>query len=235
VKEDGSLGEAAGFQQHSGSGPNPKRQEGPHAHSADYSPDNRFAMVADLGMDKLMVYRIDPARASITPNDPPSVSVPPGSGPRHLAFHPNGRYAYIINEMGSTVTAMSYDTGRGAFHVMQTTGALPAGFHGESTTAEVQVHPNGRFLYGSNRGHDSIAVFSIASDGRLKLLENTPTGGRTPRNFSLDPSGRWLIAANQNSDNLVLFRVDPATGKRAPTGQSVAAGAPVCVKFLAVP
>lgn len=234
IKADGSLGESASFHQFTGSGPNPRRQREPHAHSATFSPDNRFGVVADLGTDRLMVFRVDPAKATMTPNTPPSFSTPPGSGPRHMAFHPNGKYAYVINELASTVTAMSYDKEKGAFTGIETVTTLPADFKGETTTAEVKIHPNGKFLYGSNRGHDSISLFSIAADGKLKLLGHTSTEGKVPRNFSLDPSGKWLIAANQNTDNLVVFSVDAKTGKLTPTGQNLPAGAPVCVKFLPI-
>jgi 6-phosphogluconolactonase len=232
IKPDGSLGEAVSHFQFTGSGADPRRQREPHAHSATFSPDNRFVVVADLGTDKLMVFRADPAKASMTPNDPPFFSTPPASGPRHFAFHPKGKYAYVINELASTVTAMSYDKARGAFQQLETVSTLPPDYKGDTTTAEVKIHPNGKFLYGSNRGHDSIAVFSIASTGKLKLLGHTSTEGKVPRNFSLDPAGKWLIAANQNTDNLVVFRVDPSTGKLSPTGQNLPAGAPVCVKFL---
>jgi 6-phosphogluconolactonase len=235
IKDDGSLGEAVGFDQHVGKGANPKRQEGPHAHSANFSPDNRFAIVADLGLDKLFVYKLDPAKAMITPNDPPAFNTPPGSGPRHFAFHPNGKYAYVINEIASTVTAMSYDKAKGTFQELATVTTLPADFKGATTTAEVVVHPSGKFLYGSNRGHDSIAEFAIGKDGRLKLVGHTSTQGKVPRNFNIDPTGKWLIAANQNTDNLVVFRIDGKTGKLTPTGQNVPSGAPVCVKFLAAP
>jgi 6-phosphogluconolactonase len=234
IKSDGSLGEAVSFYQFTGSGANPRRQREPHAHSSTFSPDNRFAIVADLGTDKLMVYKVDPARATMTPNDPPFFSTPPGSGPRHFTFHPKGKHAYVINELASTVTAMSYDKARGVFREIETVSTLPPDYKGDTTTAEVKVHPNGRFLYGSNRGHDSISVFSIASNGKLKLLGNTSTEGKVPRNFALDPAGNWLIAANQNTDNLVVFRVDPRTGKLSPTGQNLPSGAPVCVKFFPV-
>jgi 6-phosphogluconolactonase len=234
IKADGTLGEAVSFFQFTGSGPNQKRQREPHAHSATFSPDNRFAIVADLGTDKLMVFRVDPAKASMTPNDPPSFSTPPGAGPRHFAFHPKGKFAYAINELASTVTAASYDKARGAFTHIETVSTLPPDYKGDTTTAEIKIHPNGKFLYGSNRGHDSIAVFSIAANGKLKLIGHTSTQGKVPRNFSLDPSGKWLIAANQNTDNLVVFAVDPRTGRLSPTGQNLPAGAPVCVKFLPI-
>ena len=236
IQADGSLGPVAGFDQHSGSSANQSRQSAPHAHSANFSPDNRFAIVADLGLDKLFVYKLDAVKAGIALNDPPFFSTAPGAGPRHFAFHPNGKFGYVINEMGQTVTAMSWDAQRGAFAELQTVSTVPPDYKDPgNTTAEVVVHPSGKFLYGSNRGHDSIAVFAIDKTGRLTLKGNTPTQGKVPRNFALDPSGQWMIVANQNSDNLVVFRVDQKTGALTPTGQNLPAGAPVCVRFLPVP
>lgn len=233
IAEDGRLGPATSSVQHEGSSVDPRRQQGPHAHSINLDPANRFAFVADLGLDKVMTYQFDAAGGRLLPNDPPSASVAPGAGPRHFAFHPNGRFAYVINEMGSTVTAFAYHAARGALEPLETVATLPAGFQGENTTAEVQVHPSGRFLYGSNRGHDSIAVFAIDSaTGKLRALGHQSTEGKTPRNFGIDPTGRYLIAANQDSDNLVLMRIDPETGLLRPTGQQVHVSMPVCVKML---
>ncbi len=233
VKEDGSLGEASGFVQHAGSSVDPKRQQGPHAHSVNVSPDNRFAVVADLGLDQVLVYRLDPAKAMIEANDPPFVKVNPGAGPRHFTFHPGGKFAYVINEIKSTVTAFSWEAARGAFKEIETVSTLPQDFTGVNHTAEVQAHPSGRFLYGSNRGHNSIAVFAIDTrKGTLTPVERVPTQGKTPRNFGIDPTGSWLIAAHQDSDSLVVFRIDKKTGKLTPTGQQLEVGAPVCVKFL---
>ncbi|MBI3664749.1 MAG: lactonase family protein [Acidobacteria bacterium] len=235
VKEDGRLGEASAFVQHTGSSVNPQRQEGPHAHSINVSLDNRFAVAADLGLDEVLVYHLDPVKGSLTPNDPPFAKVNPGAGPRHFAFHPGGRFAYVINEIQSTVTAFAYDASRGTLKELQTISTLPAGFKGESYTAEVQVHPSGRFLYGSNRGHDSIAVFAIdPAQGTLTALEQVSTQGKTPRNFGIDPTGSYLFAADQGSDKIVLFRIDPKTGRLTPTGQTLEAPSPVCVKFVAV-
>ncbi len=233
VKEDGSLGEASAFIQHSGSSVNPKRQQGPHAHSVNLSRDNRFAVVADLGLDQLLVYRFDAAKGTIEPNEPPFTKVNPGAGPRHFTFHPSGKFAYSINELQSTVTAFSWDAKRGVLKELQTITTLPEGFEGENYTAEVLAHPSGRFLYGSNRGHDSIAVFAVdPANGRLKALEQVSTQGKTPRNFGIDPSGSWLLAANQNSDTVVAYRIDPRTGRLTPTGQVLKVASPVCVKFL---
>ncbi len=234
VLEDGRLGEASAFVQHAGSSVNAKRQQGPHAHSINVSPDNRFALVADLGLDQVLVYSFDPTKGSLAPN-PPIAKMNPGAGPRHLAFHPSGRFVYVINEMQSSVTAFAYDAARGALRELQTLSTLPKDFAGENTTAEVQAHPTGKFLYGSNRGHDSIAVFAIdAAKGTLTPVEYVPTQGKTPRNFGIDPTGSYLFAANQNSDNVVVFRIDPKTGRLTPTGHVLEVGSPVCVKFVAI-
>jgi 6-phosphogluconolactonase len=232
LREDGGVKEASGFVQHTGSSVDPRRQTGPHAHSINLSADNRFAVVADLGLDKLLVYRFDPAAGSLTPNEPPSIAIKPGSGPRHFAFHPNGKFAYQINEMASTVGALSWDAAAGAFKHLQYVSTLPADFKGSNTTAEVQVHPSGKFVYGSNRGHDTVAAFSVnAKDGTLTYVGNYGAGGKVIRNFGIDPTGKYLFAAHQNSNFIAVFRIDPKTGKLTPTGQTLNAGAPVCVKF----
>jgi 6-phosphogluconolactonase len=212
-----------------------ERQEGPHAHSINPSPDNRFAIAADLGLDELLIYRLDPAKGTLAPNDPPFAKVNPGAGPRHFSFHPSGKFAYAINEMQSTVTAFSYDAAKGVLHDIQTLSTLPEDYKGkaENSTAEVQVHPSGKFLYGSNRGHDSIAVFSIASGkGTLTAVERVPTTGKTPRNFRIDPTGSYLFAENQDSDNIVIFRIDAKTGRLTATGKVLEVASPVCVKFV---
>jgi 6-phosphogluconolactonase len=235
IAEDGRLKEANSFVQHTGSGADPKRQRGPHAHSINVSADNKFAVAADLGLDKLLVYKFDAGAGKIEPHSPPFFHVAPGSGPRHFAFHPNGRYGYAINELLSTVTALSWDSGRGVFTEVQTARTLPEGFSGENYTAEVVVHPSGKFVYGSNRGHDSIAVFAVdPKNGSLTPVDHTPTQGRTPRNFGIDPTGKFLIAANQRSDNLVVFRIDAKTGKLSPTRQTIDVGSPVCVRFMSL-
>ncbi|MGH7378010.1 MAG: lactonase family protein, partial [Candidatus Methylomirabilales bacterium] len=233
VGAGGTLGEATAFIQHQGSSVNPRRQEAPHAHSINLDPENRFAVAADLGLDRLLVYRFDPARGTLAANDPPFAAVKPGAGPRHFAFHPRGRHAYAINEIHCTVTAFAWDGRRGALEEIQTVSTLPGEVQEGFSTAEVQVHPSGKFLYGSNRGHDSIAVFAIdAASGRLTGVEHRPTGGKTPRNFGIDPAGAFLLAANQGSDSIVGFRIDPETGKLEPTGSVVRVPSPVCVKFL---
>jgi 6-phosphogluconolactonase len=234
IRADGSLGEATAFVQHQGSSVDPRRQEGPHAHCVNLDAANRFAFVTDLGLDKVLIYRLDPAQGALVANDPPSASVKPGAGPRHLAFHPAGRFAYVINEMGSTLTAFAYDAARGALRELETVSTLPTGFTGGNSTAEVVAHPSGKFLYGSNRGHNSIAVYAIdAAQGKLTLVEHQSTRGRTPRNFAIDPTGRWLLAANQDTDNIVLFRIDAQSGRLAATEQVIEVGAPVCIQFLA--
>ena len=235
IGADGRLSPASAFVQHTGSGANPQRQQGPHAHSVNVDRANRFAYVADLGLDKVLVYRFDPAAGTIVPNEPPAATVEPGSGPRHLAFHPTGGFAYVINEITCTVTAFACDAAAGRLSTLQTISTLPEGVtvaRGMST-AEVQVHPSGRFLYGSNRGHDSISAFAIdQATGRLTFVQNEPTQGSSPRNFGIDPTGQYLLAANQRSDSVVVFRIDAATGRLTATGQRVSVGSPVCVKFV---
>lgn len=236
VGADGRLGEATAAIQHQGSSVDKGRQEGPHAHSINLDKANRFAFAADLGLDKVLVYRFSPAKGTLTPNDPPAASVPPGSGPRHFAFHPDGRYAYVINEMTSTVTAFSYDSKAGTLTSLQTLSTLPEGFKGNNSTAEVQVHPSGKFVYGSNRGHNSIAIFRIdPKTGQLTPAGHQPTGGKTPRNFGIDPTGTFLLAANQDTGNVVVFRINPETGQLSPTGHSIEVPMAVCVKMTPLP
>ena len=233
IGHDGRLGAQTAFVQHAGSSVHPRRQRGPHAHSINLGPGNQFAFAADLGLDKVLVYRFDAAAGTLAACDPAAVK--PGAGPRHFAFHPSGKFAYVINELDSTVTVFAYDSAAGALSVVQTVPALPQGFDGVSWTAEVQVHPSGKFVYGSNRGHDSIVVYAVDGDkGTLALVEHEPTQGQTPRHFGIDPSGRYLLAANQKSDSIVVFRIDAETGQLTPTGQVIAAPSPVCVKFLPV-
>lgn len=235
VKEDGSLAEASATVQHSGSGADPRRQRGPHAHSIHVSPDNRFVLAADLGLDQVLVYRFDPARGSLESNDPPFAKTDPAAGPRHFAFHPGGKHAYVINEMASSLSAFAWDAARGAMNPLQTVSTLPKSFQGDNTCAEVQVHPSGRFVYGSNRGHDSIAVFAVdRGKGTLTPVEHVSTQGQNPRNFGIDPTGSWLFAANQNSGTVVLFRIDPKSGRLTPANQTLEVSMPVCVRFLAL-
>ncbi len=233
IDPDGRLRESTSVMRHTGKSVNPNRQEGPHPHSFNVSVDNKWGIAADLGLDQVLVYQLDPAKASLKPAATPFAKVAAGAGPRHFAFHPSGRYGYVINEIGNTVTAFRFDATRGVLTEIQDITTLPAGFSGTSHTAEVRVHPNGNFLYGSNRGHDSIAVFAInQATGRLKLVEIVSTQGKNPRNFNLDPSGMYLLAGNQSTDNIVIFRVDRSTGKMTPTGQTLKVPAPICHRFL---
>ena len=235
ILKDGRLGDASSFVQHKGASINPQRQEGPHAHSIYLSPDNRFALSADLGLDQVLVYRFDAEHGTLAPNNPPFARVNPGAGPRHFAFHTSGKFGYVIDEMQSTIIVFSYEPSSGALHLLQTISTLPKDFEGESSAAEVQVHPSGKYLYGSNRGHDSIAIFTINNrKGTLTPNGYALTIGKTPRNFALDPTGAYLFAANQDSDSIVQFRVDPNTGRLTPTGQVLEVPSPVCVTFVQV-
>ena len=232
IQADGKLAEPSAAIQHQGSSADPQRQAGPHAHFITVDPANRFALACDLGLDQVLVYRVDPARGLLAPNDPPFASVKPGSGPRHLAFSPDDRFVYMISEMGATMTAFAYDAKRGSLKELQTVSTLPADFTGAKSCAEVQVHPSGKFVYGSNRGHDSIAVFAVdASSGKLTCVDYQSTQGKTPRHFAIDPTGQWLLAENQDSDNIVVFRLDSKTGRLSPAGQTVEVASPVCAVF----
>jgi 6-phosphogluconolactonase len=231
VGSDGTLGAASDFVQHLGSSIVPRRQEGPHAHSITLDAANRFAFVPDLGLDKLMVYRFDARRGRLEPNATPWLKMKPGAGPRHIAFHPKGRFAYLVNELDGTVAALGYHPRQGVFRELQIAPTLPEGFTGQNTCADIHVTPSGRFLYASNRGHDSIAAWRIDQrTGRLAPLGHTATEGATPRNFCIDPSGRFLLVANQDSDSIVTFRIDARSGTLRPTGQVSTVPTPVCVK-----
>jgi 6-phosphogluconolactonase len=232
VGTDGRLGPATSFVQHRGSA----ASRAPHAHSIDSDAANRFVLAADLGLDRVLVYRFDAAKGELAANDPPFVQVQDGAGPRHVALHPGGRFAYVLNELSMTLTAMRYDPERGTLDVIETVSSLPdgvaiaPGFDG----AEVLVHPGGRVLYASNRGHDTIAVFAVdGKAGTLRLLEHVSTQGKTPRGFGIDPSGRYLLAANQDSDLIVVFGIDSENGRLTPTGRTVRVGSPVSVAFAA--
>jgi 6-phosphogluconolactonase len=234
IHEDGTLGPPASVIQHHGSSVNPKNQQGPHAHSVGFDPANRRAFCGDLGLDKLLVYKFDPATATLTPNDPPFGVVKPGAGARHFVFDSKGRRVYVITEMQSTITAFNYEATSGALTEFQTISTLPDTFAGTNTGAEIAIHPNGKFLYGSNRGDNSIAVYAIdAATGKLTLIERQSTLGKTPRMFAIDPTGNFLIAANQDSNTVVVFRIDPATGRLTPTGQFIEISLPSCVTFVA--
>ncbi len=233
IETDGRLAPSSAFVQHRGSSVNRQRQSAPHAHGIYLDPQNRFAFVPDLGLDKVLIYKFDAARGLLEPNDPAFGEVPPGSGPRHLALHPNGQHAYVINEMLCTITGFACDLQRGSLAPGQTVSTLRPGESVQPgwSTAEIEVHPNGKFLYGSNRGQDTIAVFSIDhATGDLNLVQHVATG-RTPRGFGIDPSGRFLIVGGQDSDTVSGFVIDAETGRLSPTGQTVEVGKPVCVKF----
>jgi len=233
IRDDGSLGETVTTIQHTGSGPNPQRQAGPHAHFIMPSPDNRFTLDCDLGLDKIFINHLDAKNAKLLPNNPPFATVAPGSGPRHFVFSHDGKFVYVINEMGGTITVFSYAATNAAMTEAQTISTLPKDFSGTNTAAEIALHPNGKFLYGSNRGHDSIAVFSVdQKTGRLTFVEHQSTQGRTPRHFAIDPTGRWLLVENQASDSVVVFAIDADTSKLKPTGQSITVGSPVCAVFV---
>jgi 6-phosphogluconolactonase len=231
VGKDGRLGEPTSVVQHRDSDPNSTRK--PHAHSVNLDASQRFAFVADLGLDKVFVYRFDAAKGKLTPNDPPAVTVAEGSGPRHFALHPGGRFAWVINEKANTVIAFALDADAGVLKVIQTISTLPDGYADKTYTAELKVHPSGRFLYGSNRGHDSIAGFAIdPATGTLTAIGRTPAGGKWPRNFEMDPTGNYLLSVNKNSDNIVVFRIDPDSGALTPTGVTAQVPGPSCAKFL---
>lgn len=237
ILADGSVGPHNFFAQHRGSSVNKARQGEPHAHSVNLGPEGRFAWVADLGTDRVLAYAFEPSRGLVKALPQQDAVLEPGSGPRHLAFSPDGRNAYVINELLSTVTTFAYDGKAGRMTPVETVSTLPPGHDGKDTsTAEVRVHPGGRFVFGSNRGHDSIAVFQRdPGTGRLKLSEITKTGGKTPRNFNFDPTGKYLFAAGQNSHDIRQFRIDPQTGSLIPTGLSLSVGSPVCLRFVTVP
>jgi len=230
IAADGRLARASSVQAHEGRGPNPGRQEKPHAHGIYLDASGRFAFSPDLGADRVFVYRFDAAKGTLEPHS--TAAPPPGSGPRHLAFDPSGRHAYVINELLSTITAFAYDPARGALEPLQTVPTLPAGWSGANTTAEVAVSPDGHFVYGSNRGEDSLALFRVLKDGRLEIAGHVPAGGKAPRHFALDASGRWLLAAHQDSDTIAVFRVDPASGKPVRVGGTIAVARPVCVLLV---
>lgn len=232
IHTDGTLGEAAHVEKHTGSSANPQRQRGPHAHCVLFSPDNRYLLLADLGLDKIFVYRFDAAKGTLAPNDPPSASVAPGAGVRHLAFHPNGRVLYAINEMGKSVTAFHYDPAKGTLTSFQSLATLPEGTQNGSG-AEIAVNRAGTRVYASNRGNDSISLFAVDPQREtLTLLDHTSTLGKTPRHFTLDPTGGYLLAANQDSGDIMVFKVHPESGQLTPVGRPVkGADFPVCLLF----
>lgn len=233
INANGSLGEASATFQHHGNSVDNQRQGGPHAHVAAISPDNRFVWVCDLGLDEVLSYRIDPAKGGMTPNDPPFAKVQPGFGPRHLVFRADSKFAYVMSEMGDNVTVFSYDAAKGAMQQVQVISALPEGYTGAKSGAEIAIHPSSKFVYASSRGADSIAIFKVdAAKGTLTAAGSVPTGGKTPRAFAIDPTGNYLLAANQDSSNIVIFKIDQQTGGLTPTGDTIEVGSPVSVVFV---
>lgn len=232
IEPNGELAPIADTQQHMGSSVH-KNQKAPHAHCILPDPANRFVFAVDLGTDKVYGYRLDAKEDALEPSATPAFTAAPGAGPRHLTFHPGGQLAYLINELNSTITALRYDEGAGTFQEIQTLTTLPSDFKGENSCADIHVAPNGEFLYGSNRGHDSLVVYAIdLTTGRLTLVQHVPTLGQKPRNFTIDPTGQLVLVANQATNNIVTFRVDRETGKLTPTGKSVQVPAPVCLQVV---
>ncbi|MFN8446774.1 MAG: lactonase family protein [Caldilineaceae bacterium] len=229
---DGTIDPFREHVQHHGQGTNPTRQEGPHAHQAIFSPDNRFLLVNDLGIDKIGCYAIDPTLGQLVPESVRWTKVHDGAGPRHLAFHPNGRYVYLINELDSTITVFAYGTASGSLQELQVISTLPEGYTGEKWCADIHVHPSGRFLYGSNRGHNSIVIYAIdEASGRVRTLGYQASLGKTPRNFAIDPTGKFLLVANQDGNSIVSFAINPEQGLLSTTGHSLTLSKPVCIKF----
>jgi 6-phosphogluconolactonase len=232
ISADTTVGARACLIRHSGSGPNPTRQQEAHPHSTNVDPTGRFAIVADLGLDRLFVYRLDAGNGILSPNDPPFATIAPGAGPRHFVFHPDGRHAFVINEMGGSITAMNWDSEKGVLTPYQTISILPDGFKGVNTSAEVVVGRGGNVVYGSNRGDDSIVVLAFDSNsGALTFVQRMADGIKTPRSYAIDPSGRWLVCANLTADSANVYRIDAATGRLALTG-TIRVPQPLCVRFL---
>jgi 6-phosphogluconolactonase len=232
IEADSTAGPRTCIIRHSGSGPNPVRQESAHPHSTNFDPTGRFAIVADLGLDRLFVYRLDAAKGTLTPNDPPFATVAPGLGPRHFTFHPDGKHAFVIDEMGGAITALNWDSGKGILTPYQTISILPLGFHGVNTSAEVVVGGGGRFVYGSNRGDNSIAVLAFnPATGALSLIQRVTEGIKTPRNYAIDPTGRWLVCGNQTANTATVYRIDEASGRLRLTG-TIQVPQAICVRFL---
>ncbi len=233
IQDDGSLAEAASFVQHVGASVDPKRQTGPNAHSIVVSPDNRFALAADLGIDKVLIYRLNADTATITANETqPFAKLPPGSGPRHLTFHPNGQRVYVINELSNTITVFNYAVDVGTLTAQHTISTLPAEFSDRTNTADLKISPDGKFLYGTNRGHDSIAIYKIADNGQLDLVSIEPSLGNGPQNLLITPDGRWLLCANMPGNSLVVFAIDSKTGALTPTGEPLSIPMPSCIRWL---
>ena len=237
IQADGKLGAHTAVLKNAGDvGPNKERQEGPHAHWVAATPNNKLVLVADLGVDRILIYRFDSAKGTLTPNSPAAVKLAAGAGPRHVALSPNGKFLYVVSELNSTVTAYSFDVDTGASEQLQVISTLPSDYHGRNDTAEITVHPSGRWLFTSNRGHESIAVFSIdQADGKLHSAGTFPTGGKEPRHFAIDPSGHFLLAENQNTNNITVFRIDYNTGGLSHVAGADGIPSPVCIAFLPHP
>ena len=235
IQQDGQIGEATDFVQHQGSSIDPNRQQEPHAHSIMIDPHNKYAFAADLGLDKILIYQLDLAAGKLIPNDRPWTLITPGAGPRHFAFTPNGEYAYLINELDSTITAFTYDTSEGNLDQIQTVPTLPSDFENISHCADIHVSPSGKFVYGSNRGHDSLVIFKIEDTGHLSYVDHQSTLGQNPRNFAIDHTGTFLLAANQSTNNIITFKIDQRTGKLTSTGNIVEVPMPVCIKMIYLP
>ena len=229
INKDGSLGKQTSLVQHEGSSINENRQKEPHAHSINLDAANKFAIAADLGTDQLIAYAFNSKTGKLKKAS--ALNIAAGSGPRHFAFHPDGQHAYAINELKSTITVLRYSSQAGKFESTQTITTLPRDFKGKSFTAEVRVDAEGKFVYGSNRGHDSIAVFRIGPDHQLTTIQIQKIGGKTPRNFTIDPTGRFLLAAGQSSNDIHVFAIDQATGKLSATEQKIQIPSPVCLRF----
>jgi 6-phosphogluconolactonase len=232
LKADGSLGDKASFFKHEGSSVNRERQKEPHAHSIVVSPNNRYALAADLGTDQILCYRLDPATAKLSPNKTPFAKSPAGAGPRHLTFHPDGKRVYVINELLNSVTVFDYDADAGTLTQKQTISTLPPDFKGTSYCADVKVTPDGKYLYGTNRGHDSIACYKIADDGKLTLVAIEPSLGKGPQNLATTPDGAWLLCANMPGNTVAVFAIDRDTGKLKSTGEPVKHTSPSCIMIL---
>ena len=236
VAADGTLGAATSVMQHKGKSVNPKRQTEPHAHGVALSADNRFVFVADLGLDKVLIYRFDAEKGTLAPHDPAFVTVKPGAGPRHIVFRPDGKFAYVVNELDSTVTTFAYDAAAGTLKEIQTVTTLPDSFDGANSTAEIDVNPSGKYLYVSNRGHNSVVLFRIDPEqGTIAFVEEQGTGGKKPRHFGIEPSAKHLAIANQDSDTVLVARIDAGNGRLKPSGVFASVPSPVCVKFVPPP
>ncbi len=231
VRADGSLGPASSFQQHVGAGVDPRRQAGPLGHSIWPDPSNRWALACDKGLDKVLIYAMDPARGTLMPARQAYARGAPGAGPRHLAFHPNGRWCYVLNEIRSSVACFDWDAERGALTEFAHVPALPEEFTARNAAADIHLTPDGRFLYASNRGQNALAMFAVGEAGELTLLGYEPTRGDHPRNFAIAPGGQWLLAANMRSNSIVAFRLDRATGQLAATGHELSVPSPTCIQF----